>query len=75
MAQASGAKTCPDQTLAFFEGVPPTMRSSMQKDVIARRQLELDAIGGPIVRGGERFAIDTPVTSSLMSAIRDKSSG
>lgn len=74
VAQASGAETRSDQILAFFDGVPPAMRSSMQKDVIAGRQLELDAIGGPIVRGGERFAIDTPVTSSLMSAIRAKSS-
>ncbi len=73
VAQASGAETRSDQTLAFFDGVPPTMRSSMQKDVIAGRPLELEAIGGPIVRGGERFAIATPVTSLLMAAIRAKS--
>ena len=73
VAQASSAETRAEQVLAFFDGVPPAMRSSMQKDVIAGRPLELDAIAGPIARGGERFAIATPVTSSLMTAIRDKS--
>jgi ketopantoate reductase len=44
----------------------------MQKDLAAGRQLELDAIGGPIVRGGERYGIDVPTTISLMAAIRAK---
>jgi ketopantoate reductase len=49
------------------------MRSSMQKDLVARRELELDAIGGPIVRGGERYAIDVSTAASLVDAIRKKS--
>jgi 2-dehydropantoate 2-reductase len=48
------------------------MRSSMQKDLVAGRQLELDAIGGPIVRGGERYGIDVSTTAELMAAIRTK---
>jgi 2-dehydropantoate 2-reductase len=48
------------------------MRSSMQKDVAAGRQLELDAIAGPIVRGGERYGIDVSSTTSLMEDIRRK---
>jgi 2-dehydropantoate 2-reductase len=40
--------------LAFSGG---EMRTSMQKDLDARRQLELDAIAGPIVRGGQRHRI------------------
>jgi 2-dehydropantoate 2-reductase len=72
VANASGAELNPAQIQAVFESVPPTMRSSMQKDVVARRQLELDAIGGPIVRGGERYGIDVPTTASLMTAIRAK---
>jgi ketopantoate reductase len=46
----------------------------MQKDLIAGRQLELDAIAGPIVRGGERYGIDVPTTAELMAAIREKAS-
>jgi ketopantoate reductase len=44
----------------------------MQKDVAAGRKLELDAIGGPIVRGGKRYGIDVSTTSNLMTAIRAK---
>ena len=49
------------------------MRSSMQKDVVAGRQLELEAIGGPIMRGGERFGIDVSTTKELIAQIRSKS--
>jgi 2-dehydropantoate 2-reductase len=55
-----------------FDGMPPAMRSSMQKDIVAGRQLELDAIGGPIVRGGERYKIDVSTTAGLMTVIRLK---
>jgi 2-dehydropantoate 2-reductase len=72
VANASGAELNPAQIQAVFDGAPPAMRSSMQKDVAAGRQLELDAIGGPIVRGGERYGIDVPTTASLMTAIRAK---
>lgn len=73
VAKASGAEVDPRKIQAFAESLPPGMRSSMQKDVIASRQLELDAIGGPIVRGGERHGIDVPTTSELMAAIQAKS--
>jgi ketopantoate reductase len=45
----------------------------MQKDVEAGRSPELDAIGGPIVRGGKAHGISTPVTSDLIEMIRKKS--
>jgi 2-dehydropantoate 2-reductase len=72
VANASGAELKAEQILAVFDGVPPTMRSSMQKDIVAGRQLELDAIGGAIVRGGERYGIDVSTVASLMTAIRAK---
>jgi ketopantoate reductase len=40
----------------------------MLKDLIAG-ELELDAIGGPIVRGGEKYGIATPITRKLMEEI------
>jgi 2-dehydropantoate 2-reductase len=45
----------------------------MQKDLAAGRQLELDAIGGPVVRGGERYGVNVPTTQKLMAAIQAKS--
>jgi 2-dehydropantoate 2-reductase len=73
IANASGAEIGRQKLEAAFQGAPPAMRSSMQKDVVAGRQLELDAIGGPIVRGGERFGIDVSTTKELMAQIRSKS--
>ena len=45
------------------------MRTSMQKDFDAGRPLELDAIAGPIVRGGRRHRIATPATDELVRLI------
>jgi len=72
VAKASGAELDMAKLQAVFASLPPAMRSSMQKDVAAKRELELDAIGGPIVRGGERHGIDVSTTKGLMDAIRAK---
>jgi 2-dehydropantoate 2-reductase len=72
VANASGAVLKAEQILEVCGGLAPAMRSSMQKDVVAGRQLELDAIAGPIVRGGERYKIDVSTTAGLMAAIRLK---
>lgn len=69
VAKADGAEVDLSKLRETFDGLPPTMRSSMQKDLAAGRQLELDAIGGPIVRGGERYGIAVPMTSDLIAAI------
>ncbi|MDR3748506.1 MAG: 2-dehydropantoate 2-reductase [Acidobacteriota bacterium] len=70
VARASGAEVDAAKILAFIESLPNGMRSSMQKDVGAGRQLELDGIGGPIVHGGERYGIPVPATKGLMAEIR-----
>ena len=72
VANASGAEVDARKIQAIFDGAPPGMRSSMQKDLVAGRELELDAIGGPIVRGGERYGIDVSTTVKLMAEIRAK---
>jgi len=72
VANASGAEVDALKLQASFDGVPPGMRSSMQKDLLAGRELELDAIGGPIVRGGKRYGIDVSTTVKLMAAIQEK---
>jgi len=72
VANASGAELDAAQIQSVFDGMPSAMRSSMQKDLVAWRELELDAIGGPIVHGGERYGIDVLTTVELMAAIRSK---
>src|SRR5271168_4399083 len=72
VANASGAEIAVAQIQGLVALAPAGMRSSMQKDLAAGRELELDAIGGPIVRGGERFGIAVPTAKKLMAGIRAK---
>ncbi len=74
VAKASGAEVEPAQIQAIYDGLPSGIRSSMQKDLAAGRQLELDAIGGPIVRGRERYCVDVSTATALMNVIRGKAS-
>jgi 2-dehydropantoate 2-reductase len=48
------------------------MRSSMQKDVAAGRPPELDAIAGPILRGGKQHDLKTPATQGLVGEILER---
>jgi len=70
VAKASGAEIDLPKLQVIFESFPPQARSSMAKDLAAHRELELDAIGGPAIRGGKRYGIDVPTTASLIAAIR-----
>jgi 2-dehydropantoate 2-reductase len=72
VGNASGAELDAARVRAGFDSAPPAMRSSMQKDLAAGRKLELEDIGGPIMRGGERYSIDVSTTGKLMAAIRAK---
>jgi 2-dehydropantoate 2-reductase len=71
VAVAEGAAIDGAKILATLESLPATMRSSMQKDVAAGRMPELDAIGGPIVRGGLKNGVEVPVTRDLVTGIED----
>src|SRR3989441_1439980 len=80
VAKASGAEVDPAQVQAIhiqaiYDGLPSGIRSSMQKDVASSRRLELDAIGGPIARGGERYGIDGSTTAARIAVILPKATG
>jgi 2-dehydropantoate 2-reductase len=72
VAAAEGAIVDQLKIQAMIEGLPSTMRSSMQKDVSAGRTPEIDAIGGPIVRAGSIHGIDVPTTRELIARIEDR---
>jgi 2-dehydropantoate 2-reductase len=69
---ASGAKVDATAAIAFIERLPAPMRSSMQKDVAAGNEPELDAIAGPIMRGAEAHGMEARVTKELVEMIRKK---
>jgi 2-dehydropantoate 2-reductase len=50
-----------EKTMAFVENLEPTATSSMQRDVVAGRRLEYDALNGAVVRAGREAGIPTPV--------------
>jgi 2-dehydropantoate 2-reductase len=66
---AEGARVAPGPILAALEGLPDGFRSSMQKDVAAGRPPEVDAIAGPILRGGREHGIDVSATRALVDRV------
>ena len=75
VARADGARITADPLWAIVRGAPATMQSSMQKDVAAGSAPELDAIAGPILRGGTRYGIPVPVTAELARLVQSRAHG
>jgi 2-dehydropantoate 2-reductase len=72
VAVAEGAKLDADAVIASVVKMPGNMRSSMQKDVERGNVPELDAIAGPILRGGARHGIEVPTTKKLVAAVEQR---
>jgi 2-dehydropantoate 2-reductase len=66
---AEGAKLDVEAILKLVRRAPPSMRSSMQKDVDQGLPPELDAIGGAIVRAAHRHRLQAVVAEELMAKI------
>ena len=69
VARSEGAHVDPHGLAALEAAAPDTTRSSMQKDIAAGREPELDAIAGPIVSGARRHGIDVPATEELVQLV------
>jgi 2-dehydropantoate 2-reductase len=69
VARAEGATVDAAAVVGFFDGIPAELRSSMQRDAEAGRPLELDAIGGAVVRAAARHGIPVPVTSRYVDEL------
>jgi 2-dehydropantoate 2-reductase len=69
VARAEGAHIDEEALRALQAAAPSEMQSSMQKDVAAGRQPELDAIAGPILRGGRRHGIPVANTGELVQLV------
>lgn len=72
VATACGAPLDPAKSLAMYDACPPGMRSSMRRDAEAGRALELDAIGGAVLRAAERHGVPVPVTARLVSEVAEQ---
>lgn len=72
-ATADGVELDEQAIVGLLERVPDGMRSSMQKDAAAGRPIELDAIGGTILRAADRAGTEAPVTARLVAGLRERS--
>ncbi|GHD98319.1 ketopantoate reductase family protein [Streptomyces alanosinicus] len=70
VSRACGAPADPAQALARYDAFAPAAKSSMQRDAEAGRPLELDAIGGALLRAAGLHGVPVPVTARLMSELR-----
>ena len=73
MARASGVNLpddAVDQVLAFADRMPAEATSSMQRDLAAGADSELDAQIGAIVRAGARLGVATPLHGLLFDTLR-----
>jgi 2-dehydropantoate 2-reductase len=69
-ATADGVQLDEAAIVGMLDKIPDGMRSSMQKDAAAGRPIELDAIGGTILRAATRAGTDAPVTARLVADLR-----
>ncbi|MFH9424641.1 ketopantoate reductase family protein [Streptomyces sp. NPDC017529] len=74
VSRACGAPTDPVQALALYDTFPADSKSSMQRDAEAGHPLELDAIGGAVLRAAERHGVPVPVMGRLMAVLAADSS-
>jgi len=72
VAAAEGAAIDPEAVVRFLDSVPDTMESSMQRDQADGRPLEIDAIGGAVVRRAARAGVAVPVTTHLVEELRTR---
>ncbi|MBM3145347.1 MAG: 2-dehydropantoate 2-reductase [Chloroflexi bacterium] len=58
-----------EKTIAFSENFEPTTTSSMQRDVAAGNQFELEAFSGKIVRLGKELGVHTPTHQAIYALL------
>ena len=70
VAMTTGAVVDADTAVQFFDSVPATIQSSMQHDAAAGQAIEIEAIGGAILRAGVLSGVATPVTERFVEELR-----
>lgn len=69
VARADGVEVDVAAVLQRIDSVPESMETAMQRDQVAGRALELDALGGAILDRAARAGIAAPVTARLVRDI------
>jgi 2-dehydropantoate 2-reductase len=69
VANADGARLEAGDTLAELEQAHAELGSSMQRDIAAGREPELDAIAGAVLRAGARHGLRCPTVQRLVTCV------
>jgi 2-dehydropantoate 2-reductase len=69
VAQAEGADVDPERTMAEIDDAHAELTTSLQRDVAAGRDSELDAIAGSVLRAAARHGIGCPTIERLAAII------
>ncbi len=72
VANADGATINPADTLAELERAHAELGSSMQRDIAAGREPELDAIAGAVLRAAARHGVRCPTISWLAGRVAQR---
>jgi 2-dehydropantoate 2-reductase len=72
VAAAEGAALHPGATIAELESAHAELGSSMQRDIAAGREPELDAIAGAVLRAGARHGIRCPTIEWLAGRVAQR---
>ncbi|MET8813004.1 2-dehydropantoate 2-reductase [Streptomyces sp. NPDC004549] len=70
VGRACGAPTDAERLLARYDAFLPGTKSSMQRDAEEGRPLELDAIGGALLRAAEARGVAVPVATRVVGELR-----
>ena len=72
VARAEGAQVDPADTMAELDDAHPELRTSMQRDIAAGREPEIDAIPGSVLRAARRHGIHCPEIERLSGIARQR---
>ena len=72
IARAEGAVIDATTIVNLIDSIPAAMETSMQRDQAAGRPLELDALGGALVRRASRRGVAAPVARRLVEDLRSR---
>ena len=74
VGRAAGASGDATAVLRRYDDFPATTKSSMLRDAEAGRPLELDAIGGALLRAAASHRVPAPVAGRLLAEIEERES-
>jgi 2-dehydropantoate 2-reductase len=72
VANADGALIDPADALGELDDAHAELGSSMQRDIAAGREPELEAIPGSVLRAGARHGLATPTIERLFADIAER---